>query len=50
MPRSQSAAVSSASRVHRLTGKPVTESDLSIRAPAQRAADMIGNLVGWMTA
>ncbi len=36
-PRGQSAAVSSASRGRRLTGKPVTESNLSLRAPAQKS-------------
>lgn len=36
-PHGQSAAANSASRRRRLTGKPATESNLSLSAPAQRA-------------
>ena len=39
-PGGQSTAADSASRGRRLTGKPVTESNLILRAPAQRAAAM----------
>jgi hypothetical protein len=41
-PRAQSVAVTFASRGRRLTGKPVTESNLRLRAPAQIPADLLG--------
>jgi hypothetical protein len=40
MPGGQSAAVDSASRRRGLTGKPVTESNLSLCAPARIPADL----------
>jgi hypothetical protein len=41
-PGGRSTATNLASRGRRRTGKPVTESNLSLRAPAQRAADLVG--------
>ena len=40
----QSGTVNSASRGRGLTGKPVTESNLSLRVPARDPADMAGYL------
>ena len=45
-PCGQSAAVNSASRGRKLTGKPVTESNLSFRAPAQISVRYV--VVGWV--
>jgi hypothetical protein len=49
-PGGRSTAAKSASRGRRLTGKFVTESNLSLRGPAQRAADLVDWVPGLIEA
>src|SRR6266581_875410 len=45
MPAWSAGSLNSASRGRRLMGKPIPESNLSLRAPAQRGFVMVGSLV-----